>query len=353
MIAVKTTLSAKDKIPLHMHIPLDTPLSMTIEPSGICNLKCKYCLFSLPKQTIEAHRHIMQMMPDSIFDQIASDLSRFPRPIKNITFARLGEPLLNKKLPEMIERLKGGKLCEKTLVISNGIPLTGKLSQELVDAGLDRIKLSICGLSADDYMENCGTEVDFDDLVANIEYLYSIRGDMKVQIKILDKLLGDEIELGVERFHSIFGNICDEIDIECLYPMFGTEINYDELYFSGAQPPVNRYNSANKRKVCPMPFFKLIIAASGRVDYCYSMGITGGYLPYDSLYDIWHSSRRQETLLELLKSRHEGITKPCQTCGCFQDTDAEEDNLDDHAESLIKKIERDSKSCKLSVVSCQ
>jgi len=338
MKATQTELSAKDKIPLYRHIPLETPLSLTIEPSGLCNLKCNYCLHSLPEPAIEAKRHTRQLMTDDIFERIITDLSLFPKPVKSITFARLGEPLLNKKLPGMVDRLKSNNLCEKTLVITNGIPLTHQMSLDLVESGLDRIKISICGLSSADYYMNCGVEVDFDRLVSEIGFLYGNKGEMKIQIKILDKLLGKDADNGKDRFYTIFEGICDEIDIECLYPMFGNDINYHDLYFKDSTPPVNRYNSVEKRKICPMPFFKMLIAADGRVDYCFSGGIFAGYLSESNLYDIWFGEKRNTILLNLLYCKHEGVTEPCLSCGCFQDTVAEEDNLDHYADSLIERI---------------
>src|SRR5260221_804586 len=55
----------------------------------------------------------------------------------------LGEPLLNKVLPRMIRYLK----ARGTYVLfnSNGIALTVKRGQELIDAGLDEYRLSMDG----------------------------------------------------------------------------------------------------------------------------------------------------------------------------------------------------------------
>ena len=338
MKAIQTSLNAKDKIPLYKNIPLDTPLLVTIEPSGICTLKCKYCLLSLPKSEIESLEHSLQLMSEDIFDRIISDLSTFPRPIKSVVFARLGEPLLNKKMPKMIERLKNENICEKTLVISNGIPLTHQMSLDLVNAGLDRIKLSINGLSSADYLKNCGKKIDFEKLVSEIAFLYQIKGKMKIQIKILDKFLGANIEEGKKQFFAIFGDKCDEIDIEYLFAMFGNDINYGDLYFKDSSVPINRYNSIKQRKICSTPFYKLSIAADGRVEYCFSRGIVAGYLSETSLSDIWHSTERKKICLNLLECKHEGITEPCASCPCFQDSIANQDYLDPHSDELIDKI---------------
>ena len=338
MKATQTKLCARDKVPLHQHIPLDTPLLVTIEPSGICNLKCKYCLFTLPEAKISSLGHSLQLMHDDVFERIVSDLRQFPKSVKSITFARLGEPLLNKKLPEMIGRLKEEKLCGKTLVITNAIPLTRQMSHDLVSAGLDKIKISISGLSADDYLENCGSSIDFSELRSNIEYLYNNKGSMTVQIKTLDKLLGDDFEKGKERFLSLFGDICDEIDVEHLFPMFANDINYKETYFRDSEAPVNRYGSNMNRKVCSTPFYKLSIAADGKVEYCFSRGIAAGNLSKASLFEIWNSEERKSVLINLLNGKHEGLTETCLTCGCSQDSIADEDDLDNCDDEQISKF---------------
>ena len=339
MKAIKATLNAKDKIALNKVVPLDSPLFCTIEPSGLCNLKCGFCLLSLPIKELEKKGHAPILMSDETFNMLLKQLSCFPSPLKTVVFARLGEPLLNKRLPSMISELKQRGLCQKTLVITNGIPLTHEMSDALVAAGLDTIKFSINGLSADDYLHNCGIRVDYEKLINEMTYLYKNKKGTKIQVKILDKCLGDDFEKGKDKFYSLFGDICDEISIERLFPMFGKEIAYDEMYFSDTPSPTSRYeNNRAYAKVCATPFYKLSIAANGQVEYCFSRGIAAGSLYDMTLFEMWNSHARKEVLLNLLDGCHEGITSVCKTCGCSKDSVDENDNLDPYAHQIKERL---------------
>ena len=77
----------------------------------------------------------------------------------------LGEPLLNKELPRMISYLK----ARGTYVLfnSNGIALTEKRGQALIDAGLDEYRLSMDGSSREIYAHVRGVDA-FDKIWRNI-----------------------------------------------------------------------------------------------------------------------------------------------------------------------------------------
>ncbi len=47
-------------------------------------------------------------MDYDLFRKVIDDLRKFPEPLKMLRLAANGEPLLNKRLPEMIEYARGG-----------------------------------------------------------------------------------------------------------------------------------------------------------------------------------------------------------------------------------------------------
>jgi MoaA/NifB/PqqE/SkfB family radical SAM enzyme len=137
--------------PLYKIVPLDTPLSVSIEPTTYCNLKCNFCIHSLHKNEILKSGHVFGQMNADTFDLIVSQLEDFPRPVKSFAFIGNGEPLLHRELPSMIEKIKGNRLAENVIIVTNGILLTHELSKNLLSAGVDTIKISYNGLSAADY----------------------------------------------------------------------------------------------------------------------------------------------------------------------------------------------------------
>lgn len=85
--------------------------------------------------------------------------------LERVVLHGLGEPLLNKELPRMISYLK----ARGTYVLfnSNGIALTEKRGQSLIDAGLDEYRLSMDGSSRETYAHVRGVDA-FDKIWRNI-----------------------------------------------------------------------------------------------------------------------------------------------------------------------------------------
>jgi len=101
------------------------PRSIYIEPTSRCNELCQQCPRTLLSREDDR---------DLSFDDFRSIVDQFPE-LERVVLHGLGEPLLNKALPQMIRYLK----ARGTYVLfnSNGILLNAKWGQELIDAGLD------------------------------------------------------------------------------------------------------------------------------------------------------------------------------------------------------------------------
>jgi len=98
------------------------------------------------------------------FDNFRFIVDQFPV-LERVVLHGLGEPLLNKDLPQMIRYLK----ARGTYVLfnSNGIALTVKRGQELIDAGLDEYRLSMDGATRQTYARVRGVDA-FDKIWRNI-----------------------------------------------------------------------------------------------------------------------------------------------------------------------------------------
>ena len=78
----------------------------------------------------------------------------------------LGEPLLNKDLPKMVRYLKDRGVY--VLFNSNGIALTTRKGQELIDAGLDEYRLSMDGATRETYARVRGVDA-FEKIWRNVQ----------------------------------------------------------------------------------------------------------------------------------------------------------------------------------------
>jgi MoaA/NifB/PqqE/SkfB family radical SAM enzyme len=273
-------------------------------------------------------------MGDGIFNKIIADLKEFDSPLKLVYFSLIGEPLLNKKLPNMINRFHSEKLTARTVLFTNAVSLSKDMSQSIVDAGLTRIKISVNGLSSEDYLRNCGVAINFDRFVEQIAYLYDIKKSLIIQIKTIDKLLTPGNE---ERFYSLFGNICNQITIEKMFPIF-KNVPYDKLFFRDEDTPISRFESARKDvEICAQPFYRMAVAANGTVCLCYT-DITDGSIFEKSLKDIWNGGKRKNLLTNLLQMKCEGITEECGTCACGHEQADENDNLYPYRDEILHRL---------------
>jgi MoaA/NifB/PqqE/SkfB family radical SAM enzyme len=130
--------------------PPDFPERLHIQTISYCNAKCLFCAYRRV-----AGRVSHGIMEDAVYQKIIDEAAQYGP--KRIALLLMNEPLLDKKLPERIAyaKKKLGDATEITIT-SNGSLLTQKIIDRLIDAGLDRIKISIQGLTKETYEEIMG-----------------------------------------------------------------------------------------------------------------------------------------------------------------------------------------------------
>ena len=121
-----------------------TPLFVSVEPSAVCQLRCPACPVGL-----SATRSVSPqggLLPRDLWERVLVQIkdSAFV-----IQFYFQGEPLLNKDLPLMIREAHDAGLY--TIVSTNAQAMTPELAKALVSAGLDRIIISMDGLTQETY----------------------------------------------------------------------------------------------------------------------------------------------------------------------------------------------------------
>ncbi len=134
-----SALRNSDRPPLKRLLPLDVPLSIYIEPTNVCNFRCKCCPRSLKEyHSASGGNHMLDM---KVFTRLGEELA-CSAVTKVVRFYMVGEPLLNKNLPLMIEAVKSAGIS-RTELTTNGTLLEGKMAHKLVSSGLDYIRVSI------------------------------------------------------------------------------------------------------------------------------------------------------------------------------------------------------------------
>lgn len=289
-------------------LPLDTPLSVMIDPSNACNFKCVFCPTGDPELLDQAGRNL-KVMSLSTFTIITRQLEAFPCPIPVVHLYKDGEPLANKDLPNMIRKLKEAELAERVETTSNGGLLTREMARQLCAAGLDAIRFSIYGTTEQEMVDTARGHATLAEIMENIAFLASHRDahnyPLHIHCKIVDADLSKEQKI---RFREMFNPICDSLEVTPLmdWPGAGTTM-VDEV---------------SRRVVCPEPFMKLAINSNGDVGVCcvdwsHHPDLLLGNVNDCSLKSMWEGKRLQ-TIRKLHLGSLRGKLAPCASCDYMQ-----------------------------------
>lgn len=320
-------------------IPLNSPMSMYIEPTKKCNFKCFYCMHSTrgrKPSIFESTGYECTDIDETLFKKIVEEIINLKTQPKRICFSGLGEPLMNSSLPNMIAYLRSSGYSGRIDIITNGYLLTPNTSTELIKAGVSRIQISVQGLCSDDYLKNCGVKIDYKNFVKNIAFLYQNRKHCRIYIKIIDAMLNNDSDK--QKFYDIFSPICDQIFIEHLIVM------EQQMGDHGNRVDPSRNLNNEKfilRDVCPVCFYHLQITKEGFVFPCPVPGLPKqfslGDIHDNTISEIWESSRRKNFLFAQLQRQRYKIS-PCGTCVACAAVMDENENLDNDSEIILKRM---------------
>ncbi len=316
-------------------VPLDMPFTVFLSVSTVCNFKCKYCIHVLSKEHLADKGFIPEIMTWDTFELAAEQISRFPGRLKTIFLYGVGEPLCNKLLPRMVRHLKDMDVADQIAFITNGALLDRKMSDALIDAGLDTIRFSIQGITSEKYFDICGAKIDFGSLVENIRYLYRNRKQCEVFVKIADVALdeGDE-----DQFYAIFGEISDRMFVERIVPVFH-EIDYSNMIREATVTDLWG-NEHETRLVCPICFYTLTVFPNGDVYPCCMESDPAGLgnIRHEPLTEIWNG-RKHTAFMRMQLEKKRMQNRICKTCTA-PDTSAKlEDELDSCAQNILARFE--------------
>ncbi|MDR2386070.1 MAG: radical SAM protein [Deltaproteobacteria bacterium] len=331
---LKPRLDLFDRLELRKVIPLVTPYVIYIDPCDQCNFQCKFCP--------TGDRELMKKIPGrqhgpmefEKFKKLIKAVNEFEEKVKVIRLYKDGEPLLNPRLADMISFAKEANCCEKIDTTTNASLLSPALSRSLIEAGLDRINISVEGINAAQYQDFSGIKLDYDKFVKNIAYFYEHRQGCEMNIKINGDILTEE---QTKHFFKTFGDITDGIFIEHAIDYWPTfkqekvEINQD-IGILGHQ--------AKEVKVCPYVFYEMAINSDGSYSMCRfdwkrvlilgrDMGI------YASPKKIWNSIILWSFQQRFLRLERDSFFY-CANCGEMKQGLTED--LDEFAEELLEKM---------------
>jgi len=141
-------------------LPLESPIEAYFEVANRCNSKCVTCPLTFSPQedakqlSLEEFRGLVDQLPA----------------LQRAVLQGIGEPLLNRDLAPMIRYLKDRGVY--VVFNTNAVLLTRRRQIELIDSGLDELRVSIDGSTPETYLRVRGIPA-FDRVVENVAAMIS------------------------------------------------------------------------------------------------------------------------------------------------------------------------------------
>ena len=325
---------------LYKILPIETPLALDLHITHRCNFRCNYCILSRPDEELAAADYGIgglrrEIMSWETFSLIVEQLNAFPSKLKMITMSGIGEATTHPRIADMVKALHDAGVTETIQIITNGALLSRDMSDKLISAGLNELRISLQGLTADKYFEICKAKIDWDTYYDNICYFAQNKGDCTLKVKIVDTVLGEGDE---EKFYSLFGDICDAIAVEHVYNPW--EVN--GLCSKHKMLPTDKTRYGREFReiaVCPRPFTRMDILPDGTVtQFCHVCFGHEKNVREMPLYVQWNGDRQNELRINQLKGLRNEYPQ-CKRCTFVTNTWHPEDILDGHEAEILERMQ--------------
>jgi len=318
------------------------PVCLYLEVTNRCNLLCETCPRTF--EDLEPPADLSWELFTKIIDQAEN--------VQRVVLHGVGEPMLVKHLPDMIRYLKARGIY--TLFNTNGTLLTARKQRDLIETGLDELRVSLDAADAQTFLAVRGKDF-FDRIVRNISSFTKLQAEMgrekplvslwltglketigqlpdfvrlaaRIGVKEvhLQRLVFDDAGFGKARANqALFAQAQDEESAAvqaatALAKSLGLRMNA-----SGATEPGLSLQTAPDDKpwaTCRRPWSLMYFTAHGRaLPCCIAPFSARGYENYtlgdatqQSLREIWNSPAYQHFRANLVSDTP---PKPCQHCG--------------------------------------
>lgn len=273
--------SATD-LPMHYRHFLQTgatprlPHTVSIETTSACQLACPMC-------DRDHMRREAPLMSDQVFHAVVAAIA--PHGIK-LSFNGIGEPLLDKKLPERIAYARSRGIPEAA-ISSNGMLLDRRRGRELIQAGLTGISVSLDGADQAS-LETGHLGADYATVSDNLEDLLALKRELAAEhLEVVLRVTVQQANLAAlpeiyRRWQGRVSNI---------------RVNLVYQYGAAITDPLLPYRW-EERIPCPQMLGSLLVLTNGDTTICCLGDINAelalGNLTRDSLEQCYAGPRAQE-----------------------------------------------------------
>ena len=318
------------------------PVCLYLETTNRCNLLCETC-----PRTFED----LEPPADMSWELFTKIVGQFPR-IERVVLHGVGEPMMVRELPDMIRYLKNRGTY--VLFNTNGTLLNLRKGRELIDAGLDELRVSLDAAEPAAFKIVRGLDM-FDGIVANVRAFTALQRGMNAAKPLVSLWLTGLRETMAQL--PAFVRLAHEVGVPEVYlqrlvyfadgqglarpeSSLFEQLNAEEarrvreaeelaqelgikFNASGATEPgtsLKKKGSQQPWSLCRRPWTLMYFTAHGRALPCciapFSMrgydSFTLGNAAQQTLREIWNGEKYQEFRRALLSERPHPA---CANCG--------------------------------------
>lgn len=312
-------------------LPLKMPLMIQIQITNLCNFRCFYCSGS--RTPAERRKEGLELthMPYDDYKRCIDGIAKSGG-TRVLNLLGWGEPLLHPNIVDMVRYAKEKKVAQLVRIITNGSLLTPEMSDKLIDAGLDNLRVSLQGISEQDYRDVSHVKINFPQFVENIRYYYEHRRDSTVSLKIMDIMIKGRENL----FREIFSPICNEYLVDTLFDL-NEEIDLNERGFE-LDKTFLRGNFI-ETNICSTPFYRAYVDVDSQLFPCCHLPMPKKFGDVrDNFLAVWNGNEHIHFLLDMLKGERAKYSF-CKNCNTYLSLNLSGDRLDDYRDELIAKYD--------------
>lgn len=284
------------------------PKFIFLETVRVCNARCPFC-------AIDHWDKSVPLMSDALFEKIVGELEKFNKWLYRVNIQKAGEPFMDRKLIPRIRRLKEAGV-RHIAISTNASLLTQKKAEEVLEAGIDDIMLSIDSVEKEKY-EKMRVGLEYEKVIANIRTFFMVRNEISPNTTVRVR--------GVS-FHDL--DSAEDKKEMADWEAFWKELRkpHDRIYMKRPHNWANQKtwdgHTPDYDKIyhpCILPWSTMSINTDGKVPFCsldYDAKYNMGDLTKHTIEEVWNDGP-----WKLLRERHATGRRNeisfCQGCKLF------------------------------------
>ncbi|MBE7074217.1 MAG: radical SAM protein [Clostridiales bacterium] len=277
--------------------PTQFPNSVLIETFNKCHGGCEFCPYRVLRKDEKPH-----LMPMEVIKKLLDEISNYDN-VKRITLFNNNEPLLDKRIYEVVAYTKQTNPNVESTLSTNGRLYTPQVGRKLYDAGLTTLYISIPSLEKNSYKKL----MDFE-----------VAGILKAIMDTDEEVRKNMIRIAVPKTYAY-----NEKDFIEFFGKLGTKIcswnlEYRESWNCFDFKKLSENVEIKKYKPCDRPMDQAVILSNGNMVICcrdWEEKTVVGNVYNSTIKEVWQGEKMKAIQTKIANKDYNSV---CVCCDCSE-----------------------------------